>query len=157
MRNQRRTLSSALTIFFKVIAPILMLAASGLSLSWWLWLALQEDLRLRTITLIPLSALLVVIGFYLFGFRLKKVAVDDHRLYVSNYLREISIPLAEIESVSESWLTNPKLVYIRLKAQSPFGRKIVFAPPLRALSQFRHHPVVDELKRMILSDKRRAG
>lgn len=99
--------------------------------------------------LLLVTGLLMMSALYGFGLRLKKVAVDDRHLYVSNFVREIAIPLADIESVSESWLIQPKLIYIGLKAESLFGRTIVFAPPVRLFSQFRHHPVADELKQMM--------
>jgi hypothetical protein len=136
-------------MFFRAIVP----AALLLTFGWWALVSLLKsqagtagnEMKL----LLLVTGLLMIPALYWFGLRLKKVAVDDRHLYVSNYVREIAIPLSDIESVSESWLIQPKLIYVRLKAKSLFGRKIVFAPPVRRFSQFRPHPVVDELKQMI--------
>ena len=149
MRSRPRILSSSLTVFFQAILPAALLLAFG----WWALVSLLpsqtgtagDEMKL----LVLLTGLLMLPALYWFSFRLKKVAVDDRHLYVSNYVREIAISLSDIESVSESWLIGPKLIYIGLKAESLCGRKIVFAPPVRLFSQFRHHPVADELKQMI--------
>jgi hypothetical protein len=80
--------------------------------------------------------------------RLKEVSVDDDFLYVSNYLKEISIPLSQISDVTENIWLNIHPVTIHLKAPSEFGDKIVFMPKTRFFAFFSSHPVVAELKRL---------
>ena len=84
--------------------------------------------------------------------RLKAVRVDDNFLYVSNYLKEISIPLSEIYDVTENAWINIHPVTIHLKSPSEFGEEIVFMPKARYFAFFNfHHPVVDELKELVKS------
>jgi hypothetical protein len=78
--------------------------------------------------------------------RLKKVSVDDDFLYVSNFIKEISIPLSDIYDVTENVWVSIHPVTIHLKSQSEFGDKIVFMPTTRFFPFFSSHPVVSELK-----------
>lgn len=82
--------------------------------------------------------------------RLKVVNVDEHFLYVSNYLKEITIPLADIYDVTENVWLNTHPVTIHLKSRSEFGNRIVFMPKTRFLF-FSSHPVVKELKQLARS------
>jgi hypothetical protein len=79
--------------------------------------------------------------------RLKVVNVDEHFLYVSNYLKEIAIPLSNIYDVTENFWLNTHPVTIHLKSPSEFGGRIVFMPKTRFLF-FSSHPVVKELKQL---------
>lgn len=80
--------------------------------------------------------------------RLKEVSVDDDFLYVSNYLKEISIPLSEIYDVTENMWLNSHPVTIHLQSPSEFGDKITFMPKVRLFSFLSSHPVVEELKEL---------
>jgi hypothetical protein len=92
----------------------------------------------------------VVIAFSIYWscIRLKEVSVDDNFLYVSNYLKEIPIPLSEVYDVTENVWVNTHPVTIHLKSPSEFGDKIVFMPKTRAFAFFSSHPVVKELKEL---------
>lgn len=83
--------------------------------------------------------------------RLKEVSVDEEYLYVSNYLKEIAIPLSEILDVTENRWVNLHPVTIHLKSSSEFGDKIVFMPTTRFFSFFSSHPIVSELKNLARS------
>lgn len=90
--------------------------------------------------------------------RLKEVSVDDNFLYVSNYLKEVSIPLSEIYDVTENVWLNIHPVTIHLKSPSEFGDKIIFMPKVRFMSFFNlSHPVVNELKELARSKNMVAG
>jgi hypothetical protein len=79
--------------------------------------------------------------------RLKEVSVDDDFPYVSNYLKEVSIPLSEIYDVTDNLWINIHPVTIHLKSPSEFGDKIVFMPTVRFFGRG-SHPVVNELKEL---------
>jgi hypothetical protein len=83
--------------------------------------------------------------------RLKEVSVDDNFLYVSNFIKEISIPLSEIYDVTENVWLNSHPVTIHLTSPSEFGDKIVFMPKTRFFAFFSSHPVVNELKELARS------
>lgn len=80
--------------------------------------------------------------------RLKDVSVDENFLYVSNYFKEVSIPLSEIYDVTENVWVNIHPVTIHLKSPSDFGDKIVFMPKHRVFAFFGSHPVVNQLKKL---------
>jgi hypothetical protein len=86
--------------------------------------------------------------FYWTCMRLKRVSVDDDYLYVSNYFKEIAIPLSDIVDVTENRWVNPHPVTIHLLSPSAFGDKIVFMPTIRFFSFLSSHPVVEELKEL---------
>ena len=85
---------------------------------------------------------------YWSSIRLKEVRVDDNFLYVSNYLKEVAIPLSDIYDVTENRWINIHPVTIHLKSPSEFGDKIIFMPKTRVFAFFSSHPVVNELKRL---------
>jgi hypothetical protein len=58
--------------------------------------------------------------------RIKHVAVDDHALYVSNYLRRVRVPLSEVVDVSEWSLGAQSLIRLRFKHRTAFGKRVWF-------------------------------
>jgi len=62
--------------------------------------------------------------------RLKQVSLAGDTLYVSNYLRQIRIPLSEVASVEASsiWGWHPLTVAITLRKPTEFGGRVVFVP-----------------------------
>ena len=84
------------------------------------------------------------------GIRNKKVSVDDDNLYVSNYIKEVSIPLSEIREISENIWLNPHLITIHLKSSSDFGDKIYFiAKRISFGNPWKSSPVVRELIKLV--------
>ena len=75
--------------------------------------------------------------------RLKRVAMSETSLHVSNFRREIAVPLNDISSVGEIE-GPPYRVCIQLKKETPFGRQIFFSP--KGGSSPRPHPIVAELR-----------
>ncbi|MET0463901.1 MAG: hypothetical protein ABW007_12140 [Chitinophagaceae bacterium] len=116
----KRRLSSIINPFYKF-------APQGM-LGYWLFLV-TDDYR-------AVGLPLAVGGLLLFGIlaklasRLKKVYLAEDTLYVSNYLRQIRIPLSEVASVEVSSIggKQPMTVAIRLRRPTEFGRRIVFIP-----------------------------
>lgn len=97
---------------------------------------------------------IVAVAFvYWFGIRLKKVGIFGDSLYVSNYQKEIKIPLSEVADVTENVWVNIHPVTIHLKNESEFGNKIVFMPTFRAFAFWSSHPIVDELITLANSQK----
>jgi len=149
-----RTLSSEWTFFYKFVSPVLwtglfayiilvMFAATGsfnfagtfqfaillvvtvLTCGWWFWISI----------------------------RLKRVTLKDDLLLISNFQKQIEIPLSDIERVSGSILMNPELVWLHLTRPTEFGSKIVFMAKFRFFSGLTRHPVVEELERLIRLQK----
>jgi hypothetical protein len=148
-----RTLSSDQTFGAKFVAPVVVIlifdVAAGLL--WWdpngwpmsLLHASTDPIR----WVFAVLAVLLTVGSLWFGAPLKAVRVDDEALYISNFRREVRVPLAEVESVAvEGWSTS-QVVKIAFRSDTPVGRKIVFMPKLRFFA-FREPPVVAELQRL---------
>ncbi len=78
--------------------------------------------------------------------RLKSVRMDSTFLYVSNYRKEIKIPLTHIVRVSEWWLDNTHPVFVYFSRPTDFGDSIVFMPKFRWFSLWSSHPVVGKIR-----------
>ncbi len=79
--------------------------------------------------------------------RLKRVRIDGSNLCISNFFKEVRIPLDSIRGVTENRWLNLHPVTIHFRSPTPFGNSIVFMPKLRLLG-WRSHPVVAELKEL---------
>src|ERR1700722_20169335 len=148
-----RTISSDQTFGAKFIVPALVVlifdvAALGL---WWdptgwpmsLVHASADPMR----WVFAAGAVLLTVGLLWLGTRVKAVKADDEALYVSNFRREARIPFGEIESVAvEGWSTS-QVVAVTFRADTAFGRQIVFMPKLRFMT-FSAPPVVAELQHL---------
>ena len=80
-----------------------------------------------------------------FGRRLCRVFLGDGVLVVSNFFREISVPVTAISRVTQSYMNRPQTITIHLDHQTSLGNRIVFVPagPTHYLSE---HPTTAELK-----------
>ena len=102
----------------------------------------------------PPPALFFIFGvggaaiLYFTAMKIMKISADDKFLYVSNYPKEISIPLSDISEITQNIWVRGRPVTIYLKTVSPFGRKIKFLPKSRGFQFLQPNPVVAELKQM---------
>lgn len=99
-----------------------------------------------------LISFVAAVGFFTL-FQLKRVRVDENNLYVSNYKKEIAIPITEIANVVQNGALKLRTVTIRLSMPSEFGQNLVFLPNLRTSSFLSPHPVVEELFQMSRSKR----
>jgi len=88
--------------------------------------------------------------------RLKLVRMDARKLYVSNLLTDIEVPLTQVDLVTENRWVNMHRVTIHLNADTEFGRKIVFMPKVRWFAFWSEHPVVDEILEAVREAKNAA-
>ena len=151
-----KRISSKLTFYSKFVSPILVVLWLPI-FAYFLWnsnpsIVWSSGTILFSIA-VPLIAISVAVFF---GMRLKKVSVDDDNLYVSDYRIEITIPIREIENISEFYLSEPRLVTITLRSPSEFGQKIKFIATYRLFGTLSSHPVVDELWQLVAA-KARSG
>lgn len=86
---------------------------------------------------------------------LKRVRLDGMILHVSNYLQEISVPVAAIERVAENRWVNIRPVTIHFNRTTPFGDSIVFMPTSRMFAFWSPHPVVAELEQLMVTARMR--
>lgn len=145
-----RTLSSEWTFFYKFVFPVL-----------WMGFIAYIILAMFAATGSPgfsgnfqfviLSAMTVLASgwWYWISIRLKKVTLKDDLLLISDFRKQVEIPLRDVERVSGSILMNPELVWLHLARPTEFGEKIVFMAKFRFFSGLTRNPVVEELDRLI--------
>jgi hypothetical protein len=143
--SMRRRLSSLQTGLMKIIFPALWIPSWGFVVVMMFFGGVDDGDPF--VKWFFLFAAVVGAAFICWSsIRLKEVSVDDNFLYVSNYLKEVSIPLSDIYDVTENVWINIHPVTIHLKSPSEFGYKITFMPKTRLFAFFSSHPVVRELK-----------
>ncbi len=149
-----RELSSRQTFLVKWIVPPAWIGAFG-SATIALWYGATAvpltDTRLRW--LFPVVWLLGSLFIYLNCVRLKRVRLDGSTLLVSDYRREIRIPLRDVEAVTELRWVNIHPVTLHLRRPSDFGERIVFMPPTRWFMGWLPHPLVQELRDLVHQER----
>jgi hypothetical protein len=125
-------LSSATTFWLKFVFP-------------WIW--------------IFLAAWLAGIVFILWICAdLKRVRMDQDTLYISNFRREIAVPLSEIDSVAENRWINIHPVAIVFRHPTELGGRITFMPTVRMFElTWAPHPVVAQLRMAAYMKRFREG
>lgn len=85
--------------------------------------------------------------------KIKTVEIDEDYLYVSNYLKEARIPLADVYDVTNTPWLQPDYITLHLHRPSEFGDRIVFIPPYRHWIIWSRNPLVEELKELAASKR----
>lgn len=144
----KRELSSKQTFFLKIILPIIF----GAFFAATLFLIIFRG------QIVLVSVLLLMIfgmtAMYFTLMRYKKVSVDDDFLYISNYRKEIKIPVSEIAEVTEIKWVRTRPITIHLKTDSEFGRKIVFMPKFNGFRIVADNPMIAELKALAKTEQK---
>ena len=143
-----RTLSTFLTWFYKIVFPAFWIGGFGYATL----LMFQDHKAANTSGDTGNPALVFLIAWlagtmflYLWGGRLKTVALDGQDLVISNYIKSVRVPLRYIERVSGSRLIVPELAFITFKLPTEFGTRIQFMPHIRGTLGFTDNPIVAEL------------
>lgn len=138
-----KELSSSLTFFYKFVFLFLWILGFGygtkeilflnqaFDAQWWqyfsIWLGVTFFISFTTGTI-------------------KRVAVEQNSIVVSNFFRSETIAFSQIKAVDGSTFLSPKLIWFTLKEKSSFGKRISFLPKHRMGSGLGKHPLVHELK-----------
>ena len=85
--------------------------------------------------------------------RLNRVALTADALLVSNFRREISVRLYDVERVRQSLLESG-VVIIDLSRDTELGRRFRFIPKRAAAWAFSQHPIVDHLRDAVAAAKK---
>jgi len=150
-----RRLSSSLTFFWKVVLPLVWFSsiiAIGASV-FFVTPGKPPDPELELLKLTFLAISLPGVPIYLwFAAGLKRVQREDTDLLVSNYWRELRVPVAEIKQVYQSWGVMSWRVVIEMRAPTELGEAFVFVPRFRErigrAPRGGRHPVVEEIRAM---------
>lgn len=142
--EMKKTISSSMTFVYKFIFPGFMIAAFAGG-----GFAMLAGGETRIALPYSFFFLLVIVLAYLFGMRLKRVEMDEEKLYISSYFNSIEVHRSKIKNVSENKWINIHPVYIDFSTSTEFGDRIVFMPKVRPFAFFSSHPIVGELKSWI--------
>src|ERR1700733_3829986 len=139
------TLSSRQTFLYKIIFPVVWISGFGLgTVAMWTTSGPPVDVKwsflvgwcLGTIVMWRLCA------------PLKRLRTDGRNLYVSNYRKEITVPVNLIDHVTENRWINIRPVTVHLRGDTELGGKIVFIPKSCFIFPWTPHPVVGEIERL---------
>jgi hypothetical protein len=150
----KRTLSGRGTFFVKFIFPTLWIAMFGLGALW----TFRDQAMDAEPGLWGLPERWSFFVLWVFGtvflawacFPLKRVRVDGDTLYISNYVREIHVPLADVTGVKENYFISNRPISVAFRTPTMFGQKIVFIPRGSIVWFWRRHPVAEELRMLVL-------
>jgi hypothetical protein len=81
---------------------------------------------------------------------LKRVVLTGDSLRVSNFVREIAVPLSDVGGIDDNEGKIYRVV-IRFARETPFGRRINFSPI--GWSHPRPHPIIAELRAAVAAAK----
>ena len=151
----RKTISSALTFVMKVVFPVLWIAIVGpLTVRLFLDTGRVEGGAGGSPS--PAAAWIVLVTgvlgsavIYWFCVRLKRVELDRKALYVSNFVKQVVVPLREVDRITENRWVNIHPVTIHFRRDRGFGKRIVFMPTHRWFGFSSSHPIVAELRRAV--------
>jgi hypothetical protein len=121
--------SSQLTIILRVALPTTWLTLI-LSITILLGWTIRGKAGLMANPIIWISLLIILgTGFVFIKFllwRLYRIDLDNHFLYISNYFKTYKYDLTDIESIRESKILPGRIFCIRLKSKGSFGKNIYF-------------------------------
>lgn len=142
-----KRLSSPFTFLQKIILPLLFIGFGFYELVRVVWNAYAFHVEF-VVAIKPILLLVFWLGLVLLyacfeAFPMKKVYLEDGSLRVSNYFKEIRIPLLNVQEVKVTSYGSWKEIVVDLKEGSEFGRKIKFIPG------FYYKNAVAEIKRAI--------
>ena len=151
----QRDLSSAQTFSTKIIFPVLWIGSFGLGTV--MMFIVNGSLHDKTGTPPPTEIKWIFLAAWAVGstfiywacVRLKRVRMDETSLYISNYLREVQVPLRQVDAVTENCWLNIHPVTITFRSATEFGDRVVFMPKVRWFGFWTPHPVVAEIEHAV--------
>jgi len=142
-------LSSQWTYFYKILFARAWIGVFSIGTVFLFFAAITGDTSAQNVLPMFLFGLIVGASFIYWALvRLKKVTLDDDILLISDFKKEIAIPLRNVERVTGSILISPELVWLHLRLPTEFGNTVIFMPPMRWFP-FSKHPIVRQLQRRI--------
>lgn len=85
------------------------------------------------------------------SYQIKRVYIYGDHLLISDYKKEIAVPLSDIYDVTEMRWMQPYWITITFRRPTEFGDSILFIPPFRMLSFWVANPLVEEIRSTALS------
>jgi hypothetical protein len=133
-----QTVSSQLTLFFKIFLPIFLLTfLASLTLTLWFYDPAQgfsSALGFKITTTVLFFLVLFVVIRYTFP--LKRVEMGNGAMQVTNYLQNFRYPFQDIDHIIVRDFGVVRMVHVHLKAAGSFGKKISFLASNRVFNKF---------------------
>jgi hypothetical protein len=141
-----RVISAEYTLLVKLGAPAFALwQGASLVVTWVHQGALSRDWPY-------LAVMAAVVGLVVWWCaHLKRVSLTDDALLISNFRREIVVPLRDVAHVGQ-WRIEWSAIVIRLARDTEFGRRIHFIPKRFHFGW--RHPMVDRLRYEVAAAKK---
>src|SRR3954466_1453905 len=140
MLNAMRLLSSQLTLFYKFIL-LPMISIGAIVFLGWAVTTIPGTMPFFVFIWIPAC---IIWATYM-SWPIKKVSLAGDKLYISNFFKEIAVPVTEIMDVRERYQIKPRRIVIYFRHPTEFGDKVVFYAPIQPRFYFSEHPLVGEL------------
>ena len=132
-------ISSSTTAFYKSVFLILWPVLFGLG-TVMMFIRQQPQRWVFAAALVGGTAF-----FWSFIAGLKDVHLQGGHLVIRSFRKEVVVPVSQIAAVHQNVILSIKPVTIQLREATPFGRRIVFMPPL-SFRLFREDDVVHRLR-----------
>lgn len=144
--SRLRTLSSGQTFMMKwIFTPFWIIAFGIATIAIWngeISAPPEADDPIPVRWMFLISWIVGATVSYLTVGRVKRVRADDKQLWISNYLREIVVPLSDVTEVRHYWWISPSQGVAHLRRDYGFGDKIHIMLRGRFYLPWRGHPDV---------------
>lgn len=155
------TLSSALTPVWKFGFPTLWFGLLGLvTVGFWQGRLFDDGGDPPSLLAKLAVTVLWLVGSVALGRSLlpiKRVRLDGDTLRISNYVREIVVPIAAIEAVTEERRTKPRPIHLHFRRRTPFGTRVTFLPDTLIPDRSVPHPTTVMLRDLVEEVARRSA
>lgn len=135
----RTNVSSSLTLFMKIIIPVFWGVFFGtLTLAFLLADHVAVSfMSMRNFRIFMLAFFLLGMLFlYWAVMRLKRVEMDEHFIYVSNYFKHYKYPFHNVEKIVESDYLMFRSMHVHFKEAGYFGEKVSFVAHRHRFNDF---------------------
>jgi hypothetical protein len=79
---------------------------------------------------------------------LKRVSINGGDLIISNYARQVRVPLRRIRRISEGRFQNPRSIKLAFDEDFGFGASVSFMPAQIFLWPWQEHPIAKQLRQL---------
>lgn len=139
-------LSSSLTVFYKVVFPVLWLGL--VTVATIAAFFADAPAGFVVIPLFAIAFVYVLLRFLVFDL-VDEVELHGNELVVRNRDIEERVPLSSIANITSRRWCNPERITLELREPGQLGARIAFTPTLRFMPLFSPHPIELELRRLV--------
>lgn len=140
--------STNLTLFYKFFIPVFWIVFFGAVTVASLFLPFRSAAGMSGTTFRLLIAFIFLSGVAILWFtllQLKRVEMDEHFVYVTNYFKNFRYPYHNIDRIEESRFLFFRTARIYFKEPGSFGSSVTFVPSHRLFDDFMNsHPEIRE-------------